>query len=97
MKCENGDELLAYHRVLLAHFFLCVTPSILSLFQGSEFFEPASFAENPSNLDIPTKVGVFDGTSWSSQGEYSGFFNVTRKLITMRHQYMVWMLSEDEF
>lgn len=97
MKCEDGDELLAYHRVLLAHFFLCVTPGILSLFQGSEFFEPASFAENPSNLDIPTKVGVFDGTSWSSQGEYSGFFNATQHLIALRNQYKVKILHEDEF
>ena len=85
----EGEETLAYHRLLLAQFFLCISPGVLTFFQGAEFFEPAAFAENPAALNPPQKVGSFEGGQWSEEGPYAGLFNATRRLVALRQQYKV--------
>lgn len=87
----EGEETLAYHRLLLGQFFLCISPGTLTFFQGAEYFESVAFAENPAAMNPSQKVGSIEENYWSSEGPYAGLFNATKRMIMLRQQYRVVM------
>ena len=51
MKRVEDDEVRTVQRLLLIHSLFYVTPGILQLFMGDEYFSSLPFGENPDTLD----------------------------------------------
>ena len=75
-------------RLLLTHSLFYVTPGILQLFMGDEYFSSLPFGENPDTLDRE-QVGSFKNGQWESRGQKNGFFEFTRTMLSLRKDYMV--------
>ena len=75
-------------RLLLTHSLFYVTPGILQLFMGDEYFSSLPFGESPETLDRE-QAGSFRNGQWESRGEKNGFFEFTRTMLALRKEFTV--------
>ena len=70
-------------RLLLIHSLFYVTPGILQLFMGDEYFSSLPFGENPDTLDRE-QAGSFRNGQWESRGVKMGFVEFARTMVWVR-------------
>ena len=80
-------------RLLLTHALFYVTPGILQLFMGDEYFSSLPFGESPETLDRE-QAGSFHDGQWESRGAKNGFFEFTRTMLSLRKEFMVGERAE---
>ena len=63
----DKDPLLAARRMLLLHSLFYITPGILQIFMGDEYFSSLPFSRQPEELDR-NLAGDYHNGVWSTQG-----------------------------
>lgn len=80
---------------MLTQALFLLTPGIAQLFMGDEYFSTLPFARAPSALDL-AQAGVYRDDAWVEKGAKNGFFELTRRLLSLRQTNKVWMGAECE-
>ena len=89
-RIEDFDQepTLAARRMLLLHSIFYITPGMLQIFMGDEYFSSLAFSKLPETLDRD-QAGTYHSGVWVSRGSKIGFFKFTQTMLKLRQLHSV--------
>lgn len=84
----DKDPLLAARTYVALHSLFYITPGILQIFMGDEYFSSLPFSRQPEELDR-NLAGDYHNGVWSTQGSHIGFFKFTQTMLKLRRLHSV--------